>query len=48
MKNLTKTVICVLVTVVTFSVHEENDETKKSAGFETGFYQSKAGGVNSI
>lgn len=48
MKNLIKTFASViaLVSVLTFSAHAEDKETKKAAGFGTGMFVNKSGKVN--
>lgn len=48
MKNSIKTFICAfaLVTSFGFSASAEDKETKKSTGFGTGIYTSKAGKIN--
>jgi len=48
MKNSIKTIVCAfaLVTSFAFSAFAEDKETKKSTGFGTGIYTSKAGKIN--
>lgn len=48
MKNSIKTIICAfaLVTSFAFTASAEDKETKKSTGFGTGIYTSKAGKIN--
>jgi xanthine/CO dehydrogenase XdhC/CoxF family maturation factor len=47
MKTTIKTFAVALALIATaFTVHAEDKETKKSAGFETGIYATKGGKIN--